>query len=117
MTAACAPVSEAGAIPESCAARTPRISSFWLAYAAGQEEAVAAAAAFEAMPMDAWLALSDAGRAAIVAASLAPSGAAPRVRPRSGDGARRRSPCGRRTDAGNPQRIAPAAHACATGAT
>jgi len=104
MTAACAPVSKAGAIPESCAARTPRISSFWLAYAAGQEEAVAVVAALaardagdggdadardaldslDAMPMDEWLALSDDERAAIVAAYLAPDKAPPPPRPRRG---------------------------------
>ena len=94
-----APASRAGATPNRRAAHARRVSSFWLAYAAGQEEAVAVAAAlaardgdagdghgdghagddgdaFDAMPMDAWLALSDAEQAAIVAAYLAPSGAA-----------------------------------------
>ena len=97
-----APASRAGATPNRRAAHARRVSSFWLAYAAGQEEAVAVVAAlaardgdagddgdghgdghagddgdaFDAMPMDAWLALSDAEQAAIVAAYLAPSGAA-----------------------------------------
>ena len=85
--------------PPRRAAHARRVSSFWPAYAAGQEEAVAVVAAlaardgdagdghgdghagddgdaFDAMPMDAWLALSDAEQAAIVAAYLAPSGAA-----------------------------------------
>ena len=97
-----APALETGATHRPRAAHARRVSAFWLAYAAGQEEAVAVVAAlaardgddgddgdghgdghagddgdaFDAMPMDAWLALSDAEQAAIVAAYLAPSGAA-----------------------------------------
>jgi hypothetical protein len=93
-----APALETGATPNRRAAHARRVSAFWLAYAAGQEEAVAVVAAlaardgddgddgdghgdghagddgdaFDAMPMDAWLALSDAEQAAIVAAYLAP---------------------------------------------
>ena len=102
-----APALETGATPNRRAAHARRVSAFWLAYAAGQEEAVAVVAAlaardgddgddgdghgdghagddgdaFDAMPMDAWLALSDAEQAAIVAAYLAPSGAAPAPAP------------------------------------
>ena len=90
-----APALETGATHRPRAAHARRVSAFWLAYAAGQEEAVAVVAALaardgddgddgdgddgdalDAMPMDAWLALSDAEQAAIVAAYLAPSGAA-----------------------------------------
>lgn len=102
-----APALETGATPNRRAAHARRVSAFWLAYAAGQEEAVAVVAALaardgddgddgdghgdghagddgdalDAMPMDAWLALSDAEQAAIVAAYLAPSGAAPAPAP------------------------------------
>ena len=99
MTESTAPVLETGATHRPRAAHARRVSAFWPAYAAGQEEAVAVVAAlaardgdagdghgdghagddgdaFDAMPMDAWLALSDAEQAAIVAAYLAPSGAA-----------------------------------------
>jgi hypothetical protein len=101
------PVLETGATHRPRAARARRVSPFWLAYAAGQEEAVAVVAAlaardgddgdghgdghagddgdaYDAMPMDAWLALSDAEQAAIVAAYLAPSGAARAPAPQRG---------------------------------
>jgi len=105
-----APALETGATHRPRAAHARRVSAFWLAYAAGQEEAVAVVAAlaardgdagddgdghgdghagddgdaFDAMPMDAWLALSDAEQAAIVAAYLAPSGAARAPAPQRG---------------------------------
>jgi len=105
------PVLETGATHRPRAAHARRVSAFWLAYAAGQEEAVAGVAvarrkrgdagdghgdghgdgragddgdACDAMPMDAWLALSDAEQAAIVAAYLAPSGAARAPAPQRG---------------------------------
>jgi len=110
------PVLETGATHRPRAAHARRVSAFWPAYAAGQEEAVAVVAAlaardgdagddgddgddgnghadghagddgdaFDAMPMDAWLALSDAEQAAIVAAYLAPSGAARAPAPQRG---------------------------------
>ena len=110
MTESTAPVLETGATHRPRAAHARRVSAFWPAYAAGQEEAVAVVAAlaardgddgddgdghgdghagddgdaFDAMPMDAWLALSDAEQAAIVAAYLAPSGAAPAPAPQRG---------------------------------
>ena len=110
MTESTAPVLETGATHRPRAAHARRVSAFWPAYAAGQEEAVAVVAALaardgddgddgdghgdghagddgdalDAMPMDAWLALSDAEQAAIVAAYLAPSGAARAPAPQRG---------------------------------